>query len=98
MLGNQTADEYRKAIEKGKELLDKRRVDFLETQPERYQREFRCVPLNYIKRWLDCFDGVATPREQIKMNCLRCVNYQQKEVELCPSRACSLWVHRPYQK
>lgn len=35
-----------------------------------------------------------TPMKAIRAKCLDCCCYQYKEVELCPSKACSLWPYR----
>lgn len=41
--------------------------------------------------------GTASPRAAIKSFCLECVGYARKEVTLCTSVACPLWLYRPYQ-
>ena len=56
------------------------------------------IPVKYRPLFLKCLNGLASPRQAIKMQCLTCVRFESKDVAGCPAERCPLHRYRPYQK
>jgi len=57
-------------------------------------RRAKDMPRSFRKAYLRAATGGAWPRQAIRMFCLECVCYDRREVALCTSLACPLWLYR----
>ena len=58
------------------------------------QQRLDGVPPSMKQAYLATAKGIASPRQAIRMFCLECVCYDRREVALCTSPACPLWLYR----
>jgi hypothetical protein len=72
-------------------------MELTEEQKMSIDKRMSDVPIKYKKLYKRCISGQASPRMAIKMHCLECWGWQNKETMACDNAACPLFNHRPYQ-
>jgi hypothetical protein len=60
-------------------------------------RRAAAVPVKFRKLYLRVLEGQASPRQAIKAMCMECIGWEAREVALCTSPACPLYLHRPFK-
>lgn len=61
------------------------------------KKRYQDTPIKYRKLYLRCAEGTASKKDAIKMQCLECWGWNQKETTSCNNTACPLFQYRPYK-